>query len=276
MFKSFFDFLNNTYYKHSKHFMKLVNNATFIKCFQFVKFHLFQKQHNVNFYRQNAERINGILNILADEKSKHTYSAIIKFRQTRSKKDFPSLYCSEMRYSIEEISFTNDEVFIDCGAYNGDTIDSFLENCSEYKKIIAFEPFNENFEELKRKYGNNPKITLINAGTYSKDGVVHFVGGAGSGKIFKGKDSEKFVTIPVKAIDNLNVDKVTFIKMDIEGAEKTIIKDKPKLAICIYHSNDDMIDIIEYIHNLVPEYKLYVRQHSTYPFYFDTVLYAFI
>jgi hypothetical protein len=90
------------------------------------------------------------------------------------------------------------------------------------------------------------------------------------------------ISIQVKTIDNLNLEKVTFIKMDVEGAElnalkgaeKTILKDKPKLAICIYHSNEDMVCIAEYIHNLAPEYKLYVRQHFLFPSAAETVLYA--
>ena len=75
-------------------------------------------------------------------------------------------------------------------------------------------------------------------------------------------------------------DKITMIKMDIEGSElealkgakKTIQRDKPKLAICIYHKPEDMADIPLYIKELVPEYKLYIRHHSN--FATETVLYA--
>lgn len=62
----------------------------------------------------------------------------------------------------------------------------------------------------------------------------------------------------------------------LKGAEKTIIKYKPKLAICIYHSNQDMVLIAEYIHNLIPDYKIYIRQHSLYPSAAETVLYALV
>lgn len=75
-------------------------------------------------------------------------------------------------------------------------------------------------------------------------------------------------------------DKVTFIKMDVEGSEleslkgakNTILRDKPKLAICIYHKPEDMVTIPLYIKELVPEYKLYVRHHSN--SWAETVLYA--
>ena len=70
--------------------------------------------------------------------------------------------------------------------------------------------------------------------------------------------------------------------MDIEGAElpalqgakNTIQKNKPKLAISIYHSNEDMLRLAEYIHGIVPEYKLYVRAHTM--GIAETILYAVI
>lgn len=58
----------------------------------------------------------------------------------------------------------------------------------------------------------------------------------------------------------------------LKGARMTIQTNYPKLAICIYHSDEDMLRIIEYIHELVPEYRLYVRHHSKSNV--ETVLYA--
>lgn len=70
--------------------------------------------------------------------------------------------------------------------------------------------------------------------------------------------------------------------MDIEGSElealkgavKTIQRDKPRLAICLYHKPEDIVEIPRLIKNLVPEYKLYIRHYI--PYHFDTVLYAVI
>jgi len=242
-------------------------------------------ENSTLFFTQNAEKINNIANILHDEQSKKEYLGIIKFRQTHNKNDFPSLAAGKKnQYFIDEVNLNKDEVFIDCGAYTGDTIDVFLKHCSDYKQIVAFEPDTKNFEKIKEKYGNNPKIKIINAGTYNKDGVVSFNNTAGAleGTIVDSDNQENHIKIQVKSIDNLNLEKVTFIKMDIEGAElnalkgaeKTILRDKPKLAISIYHSNEDMIDIAEYIYSIAPEYNFYVRHHMPFPYCVETVLYA--
>ena len=80
----------------------------------------------------------------------------------------------------------------------------------------------------------------------------------------------------------MNKEEVTFIKMDIEGAElkalkgakNIILRDKPKLAISIYHKPEDIVEIPLFIKELVPEYKLYIRHYSNDSI--ETVLYAVI
>ena len=60
----------------------------------------------------------------------------------------------------------------------------------------------------------------------------------------------------------------------LSGSIKTIRRNKPKLAICLYHSLEDMVRIIEFVHETVPEYKLYVRHHTGDEE--ETVLYAVV
>lgn len=90
-------------------------------------------------------------------------------------------------------------------------------------------------------------------------------------------------TIKLKTIDSMckkhNI-APTFIKYDIEGAEQdalkgsheTILRFRPRLAILIYHSDADMVEIIQTIKELYPFYKLYIRHYSN--FFADTVLYC--
>jgi len=78
----------------------------------------------------------------------------------------------------------------------------------------------------------------------------------------------------------LGDEKATFIKMDIEGSELEALKgaqnqikvNKPKLAICVYHKETDLITIPQFILSLNPDYKLYLRHYGN--FSTELVLYA--
>lgn len=277
-----------------------INIIDYIRNFIWNLRHTLPFAHNSRiFYAKNAERVTAVTNMLADEKSKKIYLEMIKYRQSFKRRDFP--FSNETpQYFINEIKLGENEVFVDCGAYIGDTIDEFLIRCKQkYEQIIAFEPCLENFTQLKNKYGDNPKITLINTGVYDKNGFTYFRkgnlqsfkgGGYGGAKILENlnKERNKSDKIEIKMIDSLNLQNVSFVKMDIEGAElnalkgakETILRDKPKLAISIYHSNDDMIDIAEYINDLNIGYKIYIRHHGKYSFEMrysarcETILYA--
>jgi len=233
------------------------------------------------FFDANADRVNAVAAMLADETSREVWLGLVKYRQTRQRKDYPRSDWKTPQYFIPEMPFGPNEVFVDCGAYTGDTIAAFVKRVPDYKQITAFEPDDENHAKIMRKHAGNGKITAIRAGVYETDGEVGF---SMHGNMCSALDTvnDNAVKIEVRAIDSLNLDGVTFVKMDIEGAEsgalkgatKTIRAFKPKLAICIYHSHEDMLGIAEYIRSLVPEYKLYVRQHGRWPTYNETVLYA--
>jgi len=224
------------------------------------------------FFKKNGSRVEAVARSLADERSREVYFGIIRARCGVG--EFASFYTKQTQYFENEFFvYGDDEFLIDCGAFTGDTIDEFVKFVPNYKGIISFEATPSSFEVLKKKYGDNPKIQLIKKGVWSEVTEMAFTDspdyeGAGNG-IGIGS-GQNVITVKTTSIDALELrEKVTFIKMDIEGAElealkgakNTILRDKPRLAICIYHSNDDMIRIAEWIHELVPDYKLFVRHH---------------
>lgn len=244
----------------------------------------FSQKHLKNrqaFYKENKSKILKNIEILEDELSKETYKNAILYRCYRKRKHFPK-YTVENQYFPEDIiTLNSDEVFIDAGAYIGDTANEFIKRTNgQYKKIVCFEPDKSTYEILKRDLNNKKWIETYCGGLWSCDTKLHFNNGKklGSSVSENGKDE-----IIVKAIDNMETcQDTTFLKMDVEGselealkgAEQTIKKNHPKLAICIYHSNQDMIDIIEYVHKTFPEYKIYIRHHSI--FESETVMYAIL
>jgi FkbM family methyltransferase len=231
---------------------------------------------------ENRQRVENVAAWQSDEESKATYLAMVEQRCFRLPKMKAYYHGKENQYFVNDFfHYGNHEVLIDCGAFTGDTIERFAEVVPGYEKIFAFEPDSYQFDILAKNYGKNPRIQLFNAGVWSKDDTLSFnaKGTIGSSISKTGKG----IQIQVRSIDALQIPKkVTLIKMDIEGAEwdalhgaeQTILRDKPKLAICIYHSNEDMVRLAEFIHALVPEYRLYVRQHLPWPDHCETVLYA--
>lgn len=183
----------------------------------------------------------------------------------------------------------SDEVFIDGGSYDGETYRLFAQWCNySYKKIYAFEADHSNYQLCKANQAIHPldHVEISNIGLWNKKEILKFSANSGVGSHIKDTKSASLMdqftdTIKTSSIDDLvGNDTVTFIKLDIEGAERqalegakhTIQRCKPKLAICVYHKPEDIIELLEYILSLVPEYKLYLRHYDIY--YYDTILYA--
>lgn len=158
-------------------------------------------------------------------------------------------------------------------------LDRSRRNHVTFKKIVVFEPENINYAFLKRFFGKKKNIILVKKGLSNDEDILYLAGEGVSARI--GYEGDTVQRIPVTSIDlSPECQDATWIKLDIEGAEmdalhgaqNVIRRNHPKLTICIYHSDEDMIRIAEYIHELVPEYKLYVRHHMRAAA--ETVLYA--
>lgn len=236
------------------------------------------------FYEENRERAEKMLSLLSDEKSKIVWGGVVAYRTKRTLLT-RDLYSWDDQYFVRDLVRVEDgEVFVDGGAYTGDTIRQFLtmaeKECVKYRKVIALEPEAANYRMLKRAYGKNQRIELLQKGLAEHSGTLLFCENGNASRLTE-DESLATTKVPVVAIDDLpESNEITWIKMDIEGAEmdalqgaeQTIRNRHPKLTICIYHSDEDMIRIAEWIHQTVPEYKLYIRHHTTSSN--ETVLYA--
>jgi FkbM family methyltransferase len=179
------------------------------------------------------------------------------------------------------------EVFVDAGAYTGDSAEEFIEKFGEAFYVHAFEPDPVNYGQAVRRLSRYPNITITQKGLWSVETELVFAQNAadrpGSSFVF-GTGSEK-LRVPVTSLDgyfdNTPESKwPTFIKMDIEGAEKEALlgaakiieRCKPKLAICAYHKPEDIYELPQTILGLRDDYGFALRQHAV--GHLDTVLYA--
>jgi len=183
------------------------------------------------------------------------------------------------------------EIFVDGGAYDGNSVISFIEKIKSlkggYANIYAFEPDTENYAQAVKKTSQYPNISLIPKGLWNVETELEFfkntAGSAGSSFVIGSSTTTAHVS--VTSLDAFFKDKPdselpTFIKLDIEGAEKEALigateiirRVKPKLAICAYHKPEDVYELPQTIATIRSDYRFCLRQHSVDAF--DTVLYA--
>lgn len=194
----------------------------------------------------------------------------------------------ETQYFDREIIHLSDhEIFVDAGAYDGETAVNFARFCQEcgkdYSKIVCFEPSAAISEKCRETFRRSQlhDTRIIEACVYREDCELRFDNAnaeSGSAAIaMDGGDS----TVQAIAIDTCQDCKnATFIKMDIEGSEldgligakETITRNKPKLAICLYHKTEDVIKIPMYIQSLRNDYTFHIRKYT--PHHSEIVLYA--
>jgi FkbM family methyltransferase len=180
----------------------------------------------------------------------------------------------------------NHEVFANVGALIGDCAIEFVNACKQkgyqYKEIINFEPDPDNFNKLSANMNHITNVRCLPYGLWSNKARLRFsnpnqsiVGTPGC------LDKNGSMEVEVNSLDQLLPNsEISFIKMDVEGAEiealrgaaKTIKENTPKLAISVYHNRNDIFEIPLLIHQIHPGYKFYLRHHST--TFSETVLFA--
>jgi FkbM family methyltransferase len=248
------------------------------------------------FIKNHINEIENVYNLLEDTLSKQVLVNIINYKLNRDVAYTKSIKSKKMYFEPDIISLTNDEIFVDTGAFIGDTVQQFITFQSEqtknthYKKIIALEPDSENFTKLENRIKENnwQNIFCYKNGAWNERKNLTFSEGLDCGSTICRENCNthsqvisRVTTIETNTLDNIiGEDKATFIKMDIEGAElnaiqgcaSVLVRDKPKLAISVYHKKEDIYDIPLLLKQLVPSYHFYLRHYTDTAA--DTVLYA--
>lgn len=195
------------------------------------------------------------------------------------------------QYENDDVKLEMGDYVIDCGACWGDTALLFASKVGLNGRIISFEFVPSNikiFEEnMKMNSDISSIVSLVNYAVSDRTGeCIEYIddGTATSIDIDKMNMPGEVQIAHTITIDDYveqnQIEKVDFIKMDIEGAEmaallgckKTIKRFNPKLAISIYHKKNDMWEIPQWIKQICPEYKLYIKHNSRSSL--ETILFA--
>lgn len=250
----------------------------------------------------NYEQIHNAEAMLYDDYSRKVLREVVIRRMMGMKTGYDNLKVgNEIQYLFPPALYSKTRgAILDCGGYIGDTIDRFTQKLGNHlDKIYSFEALPENcsaLEKKKRELSERWKgeLVIVPFALADKKRIISFCetekrGGCYSADFrnaTKFSHSEPVRKLEVEAVridDVIRDDEpVRYIKMDIEGAEyegligaeRTIKRERPGLAISIYHNVNDYYRLAELILNYIPEYKLAVRHHKDK--HVDTVLYAWI
>ena len=291
---------SNTFYtKEKKELEKLTNYDGEILRTSSFNISLPKNMNN----KQILEKIDSVYELLSDEKSKSTYmiawlskmlndeslTYLFESEKVIDENQEPLIYkdlniagldhtCkkelqSEV-YKMKHVFLEEGDVVFDIGAYKGDTALLFAHYIGKKGKVYAFEPICSNFEDILNNLSNNKQfdriIIPINAGISNKPGTLKTV----SSKVgapwaylsdYREGLEAKIITID-DFVDKNKINKVDFMKMDVEGFEenvilgskKTIKHSNPKLAIALYHKTSDLINL-PLLLNEIGNYQFYIR-----------------
>lgn len=222
---------------------------------------------------REAPAVRAAFRLWSDELSPRLYVDQLRLRMYADH-GAAALACQEEQYFPEDLfTLQNEETFVDCGAYDGDTLRGFLGlRGPDFRHVYAFEPDPANYRRLQEFVGTldpyvGAKITTSACAVGSQGGVLPF---DSSGTTSSRVCAEACDSVPCVQLDDYPCGPApTFLKMDIEGSERHAVagaaslirRARPLLAICAYHLQSDLWVIPNLIRSIVPDYRLFLRPH---------------
>lgn len=231
--------------------------------------------------KDHIQEYSTVYDLLEDGKSKRVFEDICAWRLSRESKYLIDAYSisTNEQYLEPFEHLTDKEIFVDCGGYIGDSTLALIKYCGGVLRAYVYEADIINMTKAKANL-KEYNVIYRDVGVGEKEETLYFQGGSFSSSVFVEDGNEK---VNVVSIDNdiSEKEKISFLKMDIEGMEKQALKgakihiqsDRPVLAVCVYHKPEDVWEIPIYISRIVGSgYRFFLR-HYTY-YHGETVFYA--
>jgi FkbM family methyltransferase len=210
----------------------------------------------------------------ADDASRAEYVTQIAWHSLATTEVGPWTPAAQTYFPEGLVRLSDHEVFVDCGAFDGDTLREFLRRKGDrFEGFIAFEADPTNFRSLEESIASLPaatreRIVARRVAVHSGRGTLRFSSADGAGSAVAAAGD---IEVEADSLDSLlsGVDP-TFIKMDIEGAEpnalrgatNTLRSKAPTLAICLYHARQHLWELPKAIRQANADYDVFLRRHS--------------
>lgn len=218
-----------------------------------------------------------VFDMLADDLSCEVLRGVLGFKLTGDIAVLRSVFSDPAEGFARLISPRKGDCYADLGAYNGDTVESFVSVCPEYGHITAFEPDVRSFRKCVARHLERDNITFVNACAWDSDGTIGFSQSAGRQSQITGTGR----LTAARSLDSVICGRrCDIIKLDVEGAERealigaaeTVRRYSPRMVVSAYHRPYDLIDLSLQL-AAMGDYDLYIRQPPYYPAW-DTCIYA--
>lgn len=245
-------------------------------------------ENRVRVLKERCEDFVWLYNRLGDFRSKLVLCYMLRNWLTFDPENIQAMKENSFEdyYDLDLIQCDENEVMVDIGAFIGDSAEGYINVYGKYKSIYCYDIVPQNIAVMEGKFKDKENIFVRHNAVGSENKMVSF-----------DINSENALVSPVATvndngtanndllmvtIDDDITEKVTLIKMDIEGSEKDALKgcerhikeEKPKLLICVYHGNTDIVDIPKQICGVRNDYKLYLRSNGLQPGPSEIVLFA--
>ncbi len=226
---------------------------------------------------EDAARVRAAFGLLGDARSRFEFRAQIRFRLLA---DFDCLPHPdpEPQYLADGLfAYSDEEDFVDGGAYDGDTLRSYLASRDRFASYTALEPDPPNFEALQRYVSSLPsvvanRIELLALAAYSSRQRMRIAGSGSAAAALVAVDGPADTNdVECVTLDELFTSRrMSFLKLDIEGAEPEAIKgaaaaikrDRPIIAVCVYHLQNHLWRLPMLIASLVDDYRFHLRPYN--------------
>lgn len=219
-------------------------------------------------FRKHPEKYTWVRSLLEDDESRSVFDAVLNFRLSGDLHAMERFdYAADRQYFEDFFSLDDGEVFVDGGGYDGFTSLEFAKRCPRYSRIHFFEPVESAMRTARDKLKGMDNVVYHAVGLFDAKAALSFDASAGSASRISDDGKLK---IDVDRLDDVVKDRVTFIKLDLEGVEvqalhgmrRHVAGEAPKLAVAVYHHPSDFWRVPEYVLGLRRDYAVYLRHYT--------------
>jgi FkbM family methyltransferase len=223
---------------------------------------------NVEDYRQNEGSYRRVYELLEDDVSKSIFRTLLSFRVTNDIGHLTALDLRQKEQYFEDFLALqkSGETFVDVGGFDGYTTRQFIARCPDYAEVHLFEPELKNYEICRETLKDVPRVFCYNLGLSDRKDVLNFNPSGSASTI----SDDGALSISVETLDSMGIKHPTFVKLDIEGAEKqaldggraAILTHHPRIAVAVYHQPGDFWRIPLQVLAMRDDYRIYMRHYA--------------